>query len=77
MTPQELDNLPFRFSSHLSMEDEHCITVTAEYKGHKFGMCRHQPYKNGVPKGKHYVHYMVDGNVFETRDKFIKYCEKL
>lgn len=77
MTTKEINNIPFCFSSHLNMEHEHCTTFNAEYKGHKFGMCRHSPYKNGVPKGKPYVHYMVDGKVFKTKEKFLQHCETL
>lgn len=61
----------------MSMEDEHTITYTASYKGHGFAMCKHTPYKDGVPKGRTYTHYMVDGKVFKTLKKFYEHCETI
>lgn len=78
MTKEEVNKIPFRFATHLSMEHEHCSTYTAEYNGHQFAMCKHTPYKDGVPKkGKGYTHYMVDGKVFKTLEKFYEYCETI
>lgn len=77
MTKEEIDKIPFAFSSHLSMVDKHCTTYIASHGGHLFGMCRHVPYKNDEPKGKPYTHYMVDGKVFKSKKKFYEYCETL
>ncbi len=59
------------------MEDKHCTTYKAEYKRHTFGICTHVPYKDGLPKGKPYVHYSVDGRVFKTKQKFYEFCSTL
>ena len=77
MEISEITKIPFKFQTHLNMEHEHCTTYTAEYKGHQFGMCKHEPYKDGVPKGRAYTHYMVDGKVFKTLQKFYEHCETL
>lgn len=77
MTREEINQIPFKFSCHMSMEDEHTIAYTASYKGHQFGLCIHTPYKDGVPKGRTYTHYSVDGKVFKTKEKFYKYCETI
>lgn len=35
------------------------------------GMCIHQPYKDGVPKGKSYTHYMWNGKVYKSLEKLL------
>lgn len=77
MTREEVNKIPFKFSLHLNKEGEHCTTYTAEHNGHTFGMCKHVPYKDGEPKGRTYTHYMVDGKVFKTIEKFYEYCESI
>ena len=77
MEKEEINKIPFKFHTHLNMEHKHCTTYTAEYKGHQFAMCKHVPYKDGVPKGRTYTHYMVDGKVFKTLQKFYEHCETL
>lgn len=70
MTPEELTKIPFHSECHLSMEHEHCTTYASE--DGRIKICDHVPYKDGVPKGKSYRHYMLDGNVFKKWDKFIE-----
>lgn len=77
MTKEEINQIPFKFASHLAMEDEHSILYTAKVGVHQFAMCIYTPYKDGVPKGRTYTHYMVDGKVFKTKEKFYEYCETL
>lgn len=77
MTREEINQIPFQFSFHISMENEHTITYTAQYKGHQFAMCQHTPYKDDVPKGRTYTHYKVDGKVFKSKEKFYQYCETI
>lgn len=77
MTIEELSKIEFAPCAHMSMEDEHTMSYTATYKGHAFGICDHTPYKDGVPKGRSYRHFMVDGKVFKTKKKFYDYCEIL
>ena len=77
MTRTEVNSIPFKFASHLSMEHEHCTTYTAQHGGHSFGMCKHVPYRDGEPRGRAYVHFMVDGKVFKTKEKFYQFCETL
>lgn len=77
MKKEEVNKIPFQFSCHMSMEDEHTTTHTAEYNGHHFAICNHTPYKNGSPVGRTYSHYMVDGKVFKTKEKFYEHCETL
>lgn len=77
MTREEINNIPFKWQSHTAGAYEHTMFYSAEYKGHQFALCDHQPYKNGVPYGRNYRHYAVDGKVFKTKEKFYEYCETL
>ena len=52
MTREEINLIPFKFSYHISMEDEHTTTYSASYNGHLFAICKHVPFKNGEPKGR-------------------------
>lgn len=72
MTIEELEKIPFYFVSHLSMEDEHCTTYISEDK--RFGFCDHVPYKDGEPnrRRKSYRHYMINGKVYKTKEKFLE-----
>lgn len=70
MTLEELRKIPFHFECHLNMEGEHCTTYASE--DGRIKICDHVPYKDGVPKGKSYRHYMLDGKVFKKWDKFIE-----
>ena len=72
MTIEELERIPFYFDSHLSMEDEHCTTYITKNK--RFGFCDHVPFKNGEPdrRRKSYRHYMIDGKVYKTWEKFLE-----
>lgn len=70
MTYEELKKVPFRFVSHLSMEDEHCTTYVTE--DGRIGFCTHVLYKNGEPTRRSYRHYMIDGKVYRSRKKFIE-----
>lgn len=67
MTKKEFMKIPFKMISHLNMEHEHCCSYIAVHPFLPFvnlGMCIHQPYKNGVPKGKSYAHYNLNGKVY-------------
>lgn len=75
MTKDELQKIPFRMVAHLNMEHEHCCSYKAVHPflpSLNLGMCVHQPYKNGEPKGKSYTHYKLNGEVYKSIDKFIK-----
>lgn len=74
MTYEELKTIPFRFVSHLSMEDEHCTAYESE--DGRLGFCCHVPYKNGKPKGRSYTHYRIDNKVYKTKEKFIEALEQ-
>ncbi len=69
MTYEELKKVPFHCVAHLSMENEHLITYVSE--NGRLGFCDHVPYKNGVPKGRAYRHYTIDGKVFKSKEKFL------
>jgi hypothetical protein len=75
MTYEELKKVPFRFVSHLSMEDEHCTVY--ESKDKRISFCNHVHFKNGEPTGRTYRHYMIDGKVYKTKEKFIEALEKI
>lgn len=77
MTKEELKKIPFRMVSHLSMEDEHCSTYKAVHPFLYLGMCIHQPYKDGVPKGKSYTHYMWNGKVYKSFGKLLEDMNQL
>ena len=74
MTQEEVNQIPFKFASHMSMEDAHYTTYHAEYKGHQFAMCKEVPFRNGEPRGKGTTQYMVDGKVFKTKQELYDYC---
>ena len=74
MTKEEVNQIPFKFASHMSMEDAHYTTYTADYEGHKFAMCKEVPFRNGEPRGKGTTQYMVDGVVFNTKGEFYACC---
>lgn len=75
MTYEEFKQLPFKFSGHLSMEDEHCLTYATP--DGRFAYCVHTPFKDGEPKGRIYAHYKIDGKVYKTKEKLIKALEEL
>ena len=70
MTIEELDKVPFRCYSHLSMEHEHTTTYFSPDK--RIGFCDHVPRKDGEPYGRSYRHYWLDGKVYKTRKKFLE-----
>ena len=74
MTYEQLKSIPFRFVSHLSKEDEHCTTYATE--DGRISFCSHVHYKYGQPHGRSYRHYMIDGKVYKTNEKFIKALEQ-
>lgn len=74
MTKEEVNQIPFKFASHLSMDNAHYTTYTADYKGHKFVMCKGIPFRNGEPRGKGKTLYMVGGFVFKTKEEFYAFC---
>ncbi len=74
MTYEELKQIPFHFVSHLSMEDMHCTTYASEDGRIRF--CDSVPFKNGEPHGRSYRHYMIDGKVYKTKEKFIEALEQ-
>ena len=70
MTIEEFKKIPFHFTSHLSMADEHCTTYESDNGRIKYCQC--VPFKNGEPYGKGYTHYMIDGKVYKTQKKFLE-----
>lgn len=70
MTKEDLSKIPFHLVGHISMEHEHCTSYASE--DGRIGFCDHVPYIDGVPKGRVYRHYRIDGRVYKTREKFIE-----
>ena len=70
MTAEELADIPFHMVSHLSMEGEHCSVYEDDSK--RLSLCYHVPYRDGEPCGRTYTHYMIDGKVYKTKEKFIE-----
>ena len=72
MTIEELEKIPFHFVSHLSMEDMHCTTYISD--DNRFGFCDHVPFTDGHPdrRKKSYRHYMINGKVYKTKEKFLE-----
>ena len=70
MTAEELAKVPFQFKSHLSMEGEHCTVYEDNSK--RLSFCSHVPFRNGKPYGRCYTHYMIDGKVYKTKEKFME-----
>ena len=75
MTFEELSKIPFRFVSHVSMEDEHMTTYATD--DNKFGFCDHVPFKDGQPHGRAYRHYRIGMDVYKTKEKFIEALKKI
>lgn len=70
MTYEELKQVPFRFVSHLSMEDEHVITYISDNK--RIGFSDHVKYKNGHPTREGYRVWMLDGETYEKDTEFLE-----
>ena len=70
MTIEELEKVPFKFRSHMSMEDEHITTYLSE--DGKIGFCNHVPFKDGEPHGRSYRHYFLNGKVYKSKKKFLE-----
>lgn len=70
MTIEELEKVPFKFHSHMSMEGEHTTTYFSE--DGKIGFCNHVPFKNGEPRGRPYRHYWLNGKVYKSKKKFLE-----
>jgi len=78
MTQEEFESIPFSFAGHVSMENEHCLTKIADYKGHIFRICTHTPMRDGEPHGRTYTHFMIDnGRVFRSKEKFLEALKDL
>lgn len=75
MTYEEFVKLPFKFYAHLSMADEHSATYRTDDK--RFAFCVHRPYENGIPKGRAYKHYQIDGKVYKSKEKLIEALKQL
>ena len=69
MTEEELKLIPFYMKSHLAMEDEHCSTYFTD--DGRIGFCDHVP-KKGFQFKRGYRHWMLDGKVYKTKEKFIE-----
>lgn len=70
MTYEELKKVKFTCLCHLLMEDEHLTTYVSE--NGRLGFHEHVPYKDGVPKGRAYRHYIIDGKVYKSKKKFLE-----
>lgn len=70
MTYEELKKVKFSCVVHLSMEDEHLTTYMSEDR--RLGFCDHVHYKDEMPKGRAYRHYMIDGKVYKSKEKFLE-----
>ena len=70
MTVEELKKVPFRMQAHLALTNEHSTTYVSE--DGRIAYCDHVP-KNvygGFKKG--YRHWMLDGKVYKTKEKFLE-----
>lgn len=76
MTYEELTRLPFRFSWHLNMEDEHTSTYVCTDPRYDIAYCDHTIYKHGEPI-RTYRHWMVNGKVYKTKKTLIKAIQEL
>lgn len=70
MTMDELCAIPFRFTGHISAENEHTSTYWNREYG--IGFCEHQPYdSNGDPCGHKYTHYAYRCKIYKSAKAFI------
>ena len=77
MTEQELKALPWRWKSHMSLEDAHFTNMEAKIGLATIYKCMYVPYKNGHPSGKGSTHYMLNGKVFRSAKKLIEHINNL
>lgn len=73
MTWEELKKVPFHETGHLAMYEEYTTTYLS--KDGRIGFCDHVPRdEDGFVKkgGRSYRHYMIDGKVYKTKEKFIE-----
>ena len=75
MTFEKLKKIPFRFVSHLSMEDEHATIYISE--DGRIGFCDHVKYKNGQPTKRARRHWQIDGKVYKTTPKIHRGTQRL
>lgn len=70
MTKEELNKIPFRFVSHMSMEHEHSATYVNDEYG--FAMCSHTKKNKYGDFGRTYRHFMYQGVVYKSLPKFLE-----
>lgn len=70
MTEQQFNQIPFRMVSHLALEHEHASTYINEEYG--FSVCKHVKKKDDFTYGRTYIHYMYQGKVYKTKQKFLE-----
>jgi hypothetical protein len=70
MTKEQLEKIQFRFVSSLSMAHEHCtVCHNLEYG---FSFCTHTKKKSNGDFGRSHRHYMYQGKVYKSLDKFLE-----
>ena len=75
MTEEQLNQLKFRFVSHLAMEHEHASSyVNDEYH---IGMCVHVTRKPNGEFGRSYRHFRYDGKVYKSKNKLLEAIKEL
>ena len=75
MTEEEFYKLDWRKRCHLNMAKE-CSTTWQTEDG-RFAICDHTIRKGEFEYGRTYRHYMIDGNVYKSRKKFLVALAKI
>lgn len=71
MTSKELRELPWKWQSHLAMEDEHATCYAARIGFEMIGKCVHTIKKDDYTFGRSYTHYMWRRKVYKTGKKLL------
>lgn len=72
MTIEELNKVRFHETCHMALDGEYTTTYISE--DGRIGICDHVPRhpQTGQPKGRAYRHWMIDGKVYKSKNKFIE-----
>lgn len=73
MTEQELKQIKFKKSGHMTTSYEYMSSYISE--DGKLAYCDHVPIKNGLIKGRPYRHYRINGKVYKNKRDFLKALE--
>lgn len=70
MTKEELQKVPFKFSSHMSMSDHHSATYINKQYG--FSMSKHTKKTGEFTFGRTITHYGYNGVTYKSLKKFLE-----